>query len=110
MVSNSCVQIITIQCFHFAFSYIVDPPSASTLSSVPSNTTVLRGSPVSLICNTDANPNARAYVFWFSGDYIGFSNSGVLNVTIETDGVYTCFPINGIGTGQATVSFTIVGM
>ena len=111
MVSIPCVQIVTIQCFYFnCSSYIVDPPSASTLSSIPNNTTVLRGSPVSLICSTDANPDKLVYVFWFGGNDIGVSNSSVLNVTIETDGVYACFPNNAIGTGQATIIFTVVGM
>ena len=35
---------------------------------------------------------------------------GVLNVTVEEDGVYTCVPFNIIGTGDnASVSVTAVG-
>ena len=89
---------------------IADRPSTSALTTVPSNTIVLRGSIVSLICSTDASPNAHVYQFYFNDTIIGNSSSGVLNVTVDADGVYTCVPINIIGTGHnATVSITAVG-
>ena len=76
----------------------------------PSNTTLLRDSDVSLNCSTDANPAAHLYRFSFSDALISNSSSGVLNVTVKTDGVYTCVPINTVGTGHnATVSVTAVG-
>ena len=76
----------------------------------PSNTTVLRGSTVSLDCSTDANPAAHVYQFYFNDSFISNSSSGLLNITVDTDGVYTCVPINKVGTGHnANVSITMVG-
>ena len=76
----------------------------------PSNTTVLQGSTVSLNCSTDANPDAHLYQFYFNDAYIGNSSSGVFNVNVDADGVYTCVPINTVGTSHnASVSFTTVG-
>ena len=89
---------------------IVDRPSTSALTTVPNNTTVLRGNTLSLICSTEANPDAHVYQFYFYDTIIGDSSSGVLNVTVEEDGVYTCVPFNIIGTGDnASVSVTAVG-
>ena len=90
--------------------YIIDGPFNTVLSTTPSNTTVLRGSAVSLNCSTDANPDAHVYQFYFSSGYIGNSSSGVFTVTVDKDGVYTCVPINTASTGHnATVSVTTVG-
>ena len=76
----------------------------------PSNTTVLRGSTVSLNCSTDANPAAYVYQFYFNDSFISNSSSGLLNITVDTDGVYTCVPINKVGTGpNANISITMVG-
>ena len=76
----------------------------------PSNTTVLRGSTVTLNCSTDANPAAYVYQFYFNDSFISNSSSGLLNITVDTDGVYTCVPINKVGTGlNANVSITMVG-
>ena len=76
----------------------------------PSNTTVLRGSTVSLNCSTDANPAAHVYQFYFNDSFISNSSSGLLNITVDTDGVYTCVPINKVGTGHnANISITMVG-
>ena len=89
---------------------VLDLPSTSVLTIVPNNTTVLRGNTVSLICNTEANPDAYVYQFYVNSNLIGNSTSGVFNVTIEADGVYTCVPINTVGTGHnATVNITAVG-
>ena len=80
------------------------------MTMTPSNTTLLRGSGVSLNCSTDANPAAHLYYFYFIDTLIGNSSSGVFNVTVKADGVYTCVPINTVGTGNnATVSVTAVG-
>ena len=80
------------------------------LTTVPSNNTILSGSNIYLICNTNANPSAHIYQFYFNGVPIGSSNSGVFIVDVEEDGVYTCVPINRIGTGHnATASVTAVG-
>ena len=65
---------------------------------------------MSLSCSTDANPIASVYRFYFNGKLIDSSSSGVLNVTVEEDGVYICVPVNTVGTGDnATVSITDVG-
>ena len=65
---------------------------------------------MSLTCSTDANPDADVYQFYFNDSLIGNSSSGVFNVTVDKDGVYSCVPINKVGTGHnATVSITSVG-
>ena len=77
---------------------------------MPTNTTVLRGVTVSLDCNTDANPAANMYFFYYEGKHIGNDASGVLNYPVQDDGVFTCVPINEVGEGDnATVSVVVVG-
>ena len=89
--------------------FFEDAPDGATLITVPSNTTLLRDSIMSLNCKTNASPEAE-YHFYFNGKSIGNSTSGVFNVTVEGDGVYTCVPVNTVGTGDnATVSITVVG-
>ena len=64
---------------------------------------------MSLNCETNASPEAE-YHFYFNGKSVGKRTSGVFNVTVEADGVYTCVPINTLGTGDnATVDVTAVG-
>jgi len=64
---------------------------------------------MSLNCQTNASPEAE-YHFYFNGKSIGNSTSGVFNVTVVADGVYTCVPLNIVGTGNnATVSISVVG-
>ena len=64
---------------------------------------------MSLNCETNASPEAE-YHFYFNGKSVGNSTSGVFNVTVEADGVYTCVPINTLGTGDnATADVTAVG-
>ena len=88
----------------------VDAPSSTNLITVPNNTTVLRESNISLVCSTDANPDAQIYHFYLNDNLIGNSSSGVFNTTVMVDGVYTWVPINTVGTGDnATVSITAVG-
>ena len=88
----------------------VDAPSSTNLITVPNNTTVLRESNISLDCSTDANPEARIYHFYLNDNLIGNSSSGVFNTTVMADGVYTCVPVNTIGTGDNhSVSITVVG-
>ena len=92
------------------FICIVDRPSSSSITTIPSNTTVLRGSNVSFICTTDANPPANMYHFYFKGRLIESNSSGVFNRIVEDDGLFTCVPINTVGTGHnATVNVTVVG-
>ena len=90
--------------------FFLDTPSGTSLTTVPTNTTVLRGSTVSLNCSTDANPAVGVYQFYFNDTIIGNSSSGVLNITVIADGVYTCVPVNKVGAGHnATVRVTAVG-
>ena len=92
------------------FICFVDRPSSSAITTIPSNTTVLRGSNVSFTCTTDANPPASMYHFYFKGSLLGSNSSGVFNRTVEDDGLFTCVPINTVGTGDnATVKVTVVG-
>ena len=85
-------------------------PTALALSITPANTTVLRGATLELNCKTDANPSVHTCQFYLNGNFIGNSSSGVVNVTVEIDGVYTCIPINTVGVGSnASISITAVG-
>ncbi|XP_068685500.1 hemicentin-1-like [Montipora foliosa] len=84
-------------------------PSGTTVELTPSNTTVLRGSALSLNCTTDANPMAHVFQFYLDDIYIGNSTSGVYNVTVTADGAYTCVPVNTVGKEQnATVVISTV--
>ena len=88
----------------------VDAPSSTNLTIFPHNTTLPRGSSLSIKCSTDANPEDLEYQLYFKGHFIENNNSGLFNVNVTEDGVYTCVPINKVGTGDnATVSITVVG-
>ena len=90
--------------------YFLDTPTATALTADPTNTTVLHGSTVSLNCSADANPLAYLYQFYLNDSIIGNSSSGVFNITVDADGVYTCVPVNQVGTGQsAVIRVTAVG-
>ena len=92
------------------FICVLDRPSSSAITTIPSNTTVLRGSNVSFTCTTGANPPASMYHFYLKGSLIESNSSGVLNRIVEDDGLFTCVPINKVGTGDnATVNVTVVG-
>lgn len=89
---------------------LVDAPSSTNLITVPHNTTLLRDSSMSIKCRTNANPEDIEYLLYFKGLFIGNSTSGLFNITVMEDGVYTCVPTNTVGTGDnATVSITVVG-
>ena len=38
------------------------------------------------------------------------SNSGVINVTVEEDGIFTCIPVNPVGSGRTSLSVIVAGM
>ena len=89
--------------------FFLDAPAGTKLISVPSNTTVLRKSPLSLTCQADASPEAK-FDLYFNGRLKRTSSSGFFNVTVMSDGVYTCVPFNKVGAGKnANVSVTAVG-
>ena len=89
---------------------VTDGPSGTTIELTPSNTTVLRGSSLSIKCSTDANPMAHVFQFYLDDIYIGNSTSGLYNVTVTADGGYTCVPFNTVGKEQnATVVIRTVG-
>ena len=80
------------------------------MTAHPANITLLRESYLVLNCSTDANPDAHVYRYYFNGNILGNSSSGVFNTTVMADGVYTCVPENTVGTqSNATVSITAVG-
>lgn len=80
------------------------------MTADPANTTLLRESNLVLNCSTDANPNPHVYHYYFNGNIVGNSSTGVFNTSAEKDGVYTCVPENSVGTGDnATISITVVG-
>lgn len=89
--------------------FFEDAPDETTLTTVPSNRTLLRGSIMTLNCQTVTSPEAE-YHFYFNGKFIGNSSTGVLRVSVKEDGDYTCVPTNTVSTGDnATVSITVVG-
>ena len=89
---------------------LVDAPSSTKLITVPSNTTLLRESNISLDCSTDANPDVHIYHFYLNENLIGNCSSGVFTTTVMADGVYTCVPVNTVGTGDNdSVIITVVG-
>ena len=80
------------------------------ITTLPQNTTVLHGATVSIKCTTDANPDAHIYHFYLNDNLIGNSSSGVFNTIAMADRVYTCVPVNSVGTGDNdSVSITVVG-
>ena len=88
------------------FSFFADKPTGTSITSSPTNNTVLRNSSLVLSCRTDANPAAHIYNFYFNG----VNNLGRYPVTVQADGEYTCVPLNTIGTGDnATLAFIAVG-
>lgn len=71
---------------------------------------MLRGKILSIICRVDANPAAHEYQYYVNDILTGNSSNGVLNVTVDVDGSYTCLPINTLGPGHiTTVNVTVVG-
>ena len=71
---------------------------------------MLRGKILSIICRADANPVAHEYQYYVNDILTGNSSDGVLNVTVDVDGSYTCLPINTLGPGHIiTVNVTVVG-
>ena len=71
---------------------------------------MLRGNNLLLNCSADANPAVHIYFFYFNGNFIGNSSSGVFNDTVGADGVYTCVPLNTVGTGgNGSINATAVG-
>ena len=88
----------------------LDLPSAPILTTIPRNTTVLRGKILSIICRADANPAAHEYQYYVNDILTSNSSNGVLNVTVDVDGSYTCLPINTLDPGHiTTVNVTVVG-
>ena len=71
---------------------------------------MLYESNMSLDCSTDANPEAYIYHFYLNDNLIGNNSSGMFNTIVMADGVYTCVPVNTVGTGDNdSVSITVVG-
>ncbi|XP_022803628.1 fibroblast growth factor receptor 4-like isoform X2 [Stylophora pistillata] len=86
------------------------PPANTVLSVFPNSSEVLGGSVLYEECYTDANPGPHIFLLYFNGNLIRNSSSGEFNVTVDSDGVYTCAPINTVGSGDnASFSVTIVG-
>ena len=101
--------MITFVSFMIWFLFFLDAPDGAKLISVPSNTTVLRKSPLNLTCQADASPEAKFHLY-FNGRLKRANSSGIFNVTVMSDGVYTCVPSNKYGDGKnASVIVTTVG-
>ncbi|XP_022803711.1 hemicentin-1-like isoform X2 [Stylophora pistillata] len=86
------------------------PPANTVLTVFPDRSEVLGGSVLYEKCSTDANPSPHIFLLYFNGNFIRNSSSGEFNVTVDSDGVYTCAPINTVGSGDnASFSVTIFG-
>ncbi|XP_022803721.1 uncharacterized protein LOC111341026 isoform X3 [Stylophora pistillata] len=84
------------------------PPANTVLTVFPDRSEVLGGSVLYEKCSTDANPSPHIFLLYFNGNFIRNSSSGEFNVTVDSDGVYTCAPINTVGSGDnASFSVTI---
>ena len=100
---------ITFVSFMIWFPFFLDAPGGAKLISALSNTTVLRKSPLKLTCQADASPEAEFHLY-FKNKLIMTNSLGIFNVTVMSDGTYTCVPINKVGAGKnASVSVTTVG-
>lgn len=87
-----------------------DLPTNTVLSVFPDSSEVFGGSVLYEKCSTDARPDPHIFLLYFNGNFISNSSSGEFNVTVYSDGVYTCAPINTVGSGDnASFSVTIFG-
>lgn len=95
--------------FMIWFPFFLDAPGGAKLISALSNTTVLRKSPLRLTCQADASPEAEFHLY-FNNRLIMTNSLGIFNVTVMSDGTYTCVPVNKVGAGKnSSVSVTAVG-
>ncbi|XP_066025253.1 LOW QUALITY PROTEIN: fibroblast growth factor receptor 2 [Pocillopora verrucosa] len=85
-------------------------PTNTVLSVFPDSSEVFGGSVLYEKCSTDARPDPHIFLLYFNRNFISNSSSGEFNVTVYSDGVYTCAPINTVGSGDnASFSVTIFG-
>ena len=100
---------ISFVSFMIWFPFFLDAPGGAKLISALSNTTVLRKSPLKLTCQADASPEAEFHLY-FNNRLIMTNSLGIFNVTVMSDGTYTCVPVNKVGAGKnSSVSVTVVG-
>ncbi|PFX15234.1 Hemicentin-1, partial [Stylophora pistillata] len=108
----TCVPVNSVGAGSSATVSIIafDPPTSTMITAVPHiHYTVLHGCRLVLRCGVDANPDAQTYKFYFNGNFIGSSSSGVLNISMKEDGEYTCVPVNKLGIGSnGSVSLNVV--
>ena len=73
-------------------------------------TTILRGDSLMLNCSVDANPTVDIYFLYFNGYQISNSSQGVFHVTVKADSVYTCVPLNIVGSGdKGNITIIVIG-
>ena len=88
----------------------LDPPSGTSVTITPSNSTVLQGNTVTFNCTTDANPAATDYKLYHNGNQLGSNASGIISTQVTDSGNYTCVPISSLGTGEnVSVNINVVG-
>lgn len=74
------------------------------------DTVVLAGGSLFLNCTSDANPTVSVFQLVFDSALIATSSSGMFSVTVKKTGMYTCIPVNEVGSGDsATVKVTVLG-
>ena len=90
--------------------YFADLPTGTRMTPDGNDTVVLAGGSLFLNCTSDANPAVRVFQLIFDSILIATSSSGMFSVTVRKAGIYTCIPVNEVGSGDsATVKVTVLG-
>ncbi|XP_022799235.1 deleted in malignant brain tumors 1 protein-like, partial [Stylophora pistillata] len=84
-------------------------PTRTSMTPNLNGTVVLAGGSLFLNCTSDANPAVKEFQLTFGSTLIATSSSGMFSVTVKTFGIYKCFPVNEVGSGDsATVKVTVL--
>ena len=63
-----------------------------------------------LNCSADANPMVHIYFLYFNGYQISNSSQGMFHVAVKADSVYTCVPVNMVGSGdKGNITIIVIG-
>ena len=80
------------------------------MTSDGNDTVVLAGGSLFLKCTSEANPAVHVFQLIFDSTRVATSSSGMFSVTVRKAGIYTCIPVNEVGSGDsATVKVTALG-
>ena len=92
------------------YVYFADLPTVTRMIPDGNYTVVSAGGSLFLNCTSDANPAVHVFQLIFDSTLIATSSSGMFSVTVRKAGIYTCIPVNEVGSGDsATVKVTVLG-